>query len=517
MASVPRRGVLKGLPLAAGAVLAGRATSAQAASTPATGARATTDVPFPQPATRTVRPRPRRLETRLTVGFTEQHVPDVGTVLTRTYDGSLPGPTLRVRPGDSLQITHVNALPPNTGPAHHDLGMNVPHGFNTVNLHLHGMHVDPAGEADNVFRSFEPAGTARRTTTWRSVVDVPAHHPAGTFWYHPHHHGSTATHLLNGLAGVIVVEGDIDAVPEVAAAKDIVVCINELKMSGGKVPDLTSETTYDRIPSTFLVNGALSPVLTIAPGEVQRWRLVNAGALTTLYLSLDGQKMHQIAFDGITFMKPAAVTALQLPVGGRADLLVRGGEPGVYRLTAGGVSRPLMTLKVTGTPRRMSLPTRLPGRPTTLPAPTRRRSLIFRSYENVLTGDFRNAYRILGDGETPPADPQAGRADLQWGRFRPDYVNHRVRLGEVEEWTVTNDSRTHAHHPLHLHTNHFLVTAVNNRPLATPVWHDTVGLPPHGSLTFRLRAEDFTGRAMVHCHQSQHEDEGMMQIVEYVR
>ncbi|MFF5184197.1 multicopper oxidase family protein [Streptomyces sp. NPDC000345] len=512
MASLPRRGVLKGLPLAAGAAMTAWAANARATTPTAAAAAA-----FPQPVTRTARPRPRRLKTQLTVRFTEQKLPGVGTVRTRTYEGSVPGPTLRVRPGDSLEITHVNALPPNTGPQHHGAALNVPHGFNTVNLHLHGMHVDPTGEADNVFRSFEPSDTPGRTKTYRSVVDVPANHPAGTFWYHPHHHGATATQLLNGLAGVLIVEGDIDEVPEVAAAKDIVVCINELKLSGGRVPDLTSEDIYERIPSTFLVNGAAGPVLTIAPGEVQRWRLVNAGALTTLYLRLDGQKMHQIACDGITFMKPAAVTALQLPVGGRADLLIRGGEPGVYRLTAGGVPKPLMTLKVTGTPRPMKLPTRLPGRPPTLPEPTRTRALILRSYENVFSGNFPHAYRMLGEGETPHADPGAGRGDLAWGRFRPDYVNHRVRLGQVEEWTVTNDSRRHAHHPLHLHTNHFLLTAVNNRPLATPVWHDTVGLPPHGSITLRLRATDFVGRAMVHCHQSQHEDEGMMQILDYVR
>ncbi|MFI7504717.1 multicopper oxidase family protein [Streptomyces sp. NPDC049687] len=511
MASLPRRGVLKVLPAAAGAAVTAGAAAARAAT------RKAAEPVFPQPATRRAVRRSGRLETRMTVRFTEQELPGAGTVRTRTYEGSVPGPTLRVRPGDTLRITHVNALPPNTGPAHHGTDINVPHGFNTVNLHLHGMHVDPTGEADNVFRSFEPADRPGGTTTHRSTVAVPKDHPAGTFWYHPHHHGATATHLLNGLAGVIVVEGDIDDVPEVAAAEDVVVCINELKLSGGRVPDLTSDATYDRLPSTFLVNGATNPVLTIAPGEVQRWRLVNAGALTTLYLRLDGQRMHQIASDGITYMRPVAVTALQLPVGGRADLLIRGGEPGVYQLTAGGVSRPLMTLKVAGTPRSMALPTRLPGRPPTLPDPTRTRALTFRSYENVFSGDFPHAYRILGEGETPHADPEAGRRDPVWGRFRPDFVNHRVRLGQVEEWTVTNDSRRHAHHPLHLHTNHFLVTAINNRPLATPVWHDTVGLPPHGSLTFRLCARDFVGRAMVHCHQSQHEDEGMMQIIDYVR
>ncbi|GGR91374.1 hypothetical protein GCM10010269_33120 [Streptomyces humidus] len=508
MTALSRRGVLKSLPLAAGAVVAAGAASPPAA------ARQAADPLFPEPETRSSSPDTGRLRTQLTVRFTDLEIPDVGRVSTRTYEGTVPGPTLRVHPGDSLEITHVNALPANGDAAHRD--MNVPHHFNSFNLHTHGMHVDPTGESDNVFRAFEPAAAPGDVTTHRSRVDVPADHPAGTFWYHPHLHGSTATQLLGGMAGVLVVEGDVDEVPEIAAAREVVLCISELKVSGGRVPDLTSQGVYDDIVSTFLVNGVKNPVLTIAPGEVQRWRIVNAGALTTHFLSLAGQEMHQIACDGVTFMKPVATTGLALPMGGRADVLVRGGEPGTYRLTGGGPSRQLLTLVVTGAARSMSLPAALPGRPTELPEPTRTRSLTFRSYENVFSGAFPNAYRILGDGETPPADLRSGRNDTAWGRLSSDRVNQRVRLGEVEEWTVVNDSHIHSHHPFHLHTNHFLLTAVDNRPLATPVWHDTVAVPPNGSVTFRLRAEDFTGRAMLHCHQLQHSDEGMMQIVDYV-
>ncbi|MEU0112296.1 multicopper oxidase domain-containing protein [Streptomyces bobili] len=510
MTTLPRRGVLKSLPLAAGAVITASTTAAQAVSR-----RHDDRTAFPQPETRRTPPWTNSLTTQLTVGFGEQVLPGVGIIRTRTYEGAVPGPTLRVRPGDDLRITHINALPPDTAGPHHDI--NVPHRFNTFNLHTHGMHVDPTGDADNVFRSFEPAGVPGAATGHRSSITVPAGHPAGTFWYHPHHHGSTATQLLGGMAGVIVVEGDIDEVPEIAAARDIVVCVNELRLDGGRVPDLTWEGAFEGLASTFLVNGAKNPVLTIAPGEVQRWRIVHAGALTPLSLRLDGHRMHQIAQDGITFMAPVASSTLGLPMGGRADVLVRGGEPGTYELITDGVDRPLMTLVVTGPARDMPLPADLPGRPTSLPAPARIRNVAFRNYSNVFSGDFRNAYRILGDGETPHADASAGRRDLSWGRFAPDHVNHRIRLGEVEEWTVANDSHSHPHHPFHLHTNHFLVTAVNGRPLATPVWHDTASIPPRGTITFRLRAEDFVGRSLLHCHQVQHGDEGMMQIIEYVR
>ncbi|MEV1062301.1 multicopper oxidase domain-containing protein [Streptomyces sp. NPDC050263] len=148
----------------------------------------------------------------------------------------MPGPTLRVRAGDSLEITQVNALPPNTAGMHADV--NVPHHFNTFNLHTHGMHGDPTGDADNVYRAFEPAAAGGagseggETAAYLSSVAVPADHPAGTFWYHPHQHGSTTTQLLSGMAGVVIVEGDVDQVPEIAAAKDVV-CINELKLPPG--------------------------------------------------------------------------------------------------------------------------------------------------------------------------------------------------------------------------------------------------------------------------------------------
>ncbi|MEV6612535.1 multicopper oxidase domain-containing protein [Streptomyces sp. NPDC051051] len=524
MTTLPRRGVLKSLPLAAGAVLTASSTSARAAAASAravppvdahTVPRREDDPGFPQPETRSTPPWRRSLTTRLTVGFTEMTLPGVGTVRTRTYEGAVPGPTLRVRPGDALEITHVNALPPDTAGPHQDV--NVPHRFSTFNLHTHGMHVDPTGDADNVFRAFGPAAEAGGTTIHRSRVTVPAGHPAGTFWYHPHHHGSTAAHVLNGMAGVIVVEGDVDEVPEIAAAREVVVCVNELRLNGGRVPDLTSEGAFEGLASTFLVNGAKNPVLTIAPGEVQRWRIVHAGALTPLSLRLDGHAMHRIAQDGITFMAPVPSSTVALPMGGRADVLVRGGEPGTYELITDGVDRPLMTVVVTGPPHDMPLPADLPGRPPSLPAPVRTRHMAFRSYSNVFSGAFPNAYRILGDGETPHADVAAGPRDLAWGRFSPGHVNHRVRLGEVEEWTVTNGAHSHPHHPFHLHTNHFLLTAVNGRPLTTPVWHDTVGIPSRGTITFRLCAEDFEGLSMLHCHQLQHEDQGMMQIVEYVR
>ena len=106
-----------------------------------------------------------------------------------TYNGTTPGPTLRVRPGDVLSITLVNRL----GEA--------------TNLHTHGLHVSPSGHADNVFVSI-PDGDHH---TYR--YQIPPDHRSGMFWYHPHIHGMVAPQVFGGLAGAIIVEDALDLLP----------------------------------------------------------------------------------------------------------------------------------------------------------------------------------------------------------------------------------------------------------------------------------------------------------------
>jgi len=99
------------------------------------------------------------------------------------YNGSLPGPTLHVYPGDRLELNLINNL-------------NEP-----TNLHFHGFHVSPANNSDNIFLDVAPGKTQHYS------VLIPKDHPLGTDWYHPHFHGLTYTQVNNGLAGLIIVEG----------------------------------------------------------------------------------------------------------------------------------------------------------------------------------------------------------------------------------------------------------------------------------------------------------------------
>src|SRR5205814_271084 len=95
----------------------------------------------------------------------------------RTYEETIPGPTLRVRPGDVLRIRLINDLPPNRDEM--PLNTNRPHHFNTTNLHFHGSHVSPGGISDNIFRRWEPG------ESHEIEIAIPDDHTRGTYWYHP--------------------------------------------------------------------------------------------------------------------------------------------------------------------------------------------------------------------------------------------------------------------------------------------------------------------------------------------
>ena len=96
--------------------------------------------------------------------------------------------------------------------------------------------------------------------------------------------------------------------------------------------------------------------------------------------------------------------------------------------------------------------------------------------------------------------------------FDHERVDQRVELGAVEEWTVRNLDE-HNDHVFHIHINPFQLTKVNDEVVES-VWLDTVIVPHGGSVTFRTRFLDFTGTYVLHCHMMNHEELGMMQVVE---
>jgi FtsP/CotA-like multicopper oxidase with cupredoxin domain len=464
-----------------------------------------------------------------------------------TYNGGVPGPILRVRPGDNLRIQlrnrmrpmgiPLNKLPPlcashpggtpGAGGRPHSTvdcvpfvtdnvlaGHTLPQTMLATNIHTHGLQVSPEGSSDNVFVRVDPLGSHRY------AYEIPDDHPAGMHWYHPHFHGSTAHQGWAGLSGPLIVEGDIDRVPEIAEMRERVLVVNELWVGddSGEVPTALvlptgGEVPFSSIPAVpssmyFTVNGQLVPEITVRPGETQRWRLLNAAPHRALWLHIEGHELHQIGQDGIPLSRTRRRPHLMLSSGNRAEFVVRGGEPGRYRVYAQrydqghpGGARPavqLATLVVTGPPAGGRIPTTLVPAPAMPDLPvTRRRTLTF---SGDISGRHGIGVRFFIDGK--------------------EYDHHRidqeVQAGTVEEWTLVNSDVFQ--HPFHIHVNPFQVVDVRGIPptdtswhLDPTVWWDVFRMPPRGQVTLRMYFRpDVVGKTVYHCHILPHEDNGMM-------
>lgn len=432
----------------------------------------------------------------------------------RTYEGTIPGPTLSLQPGDRLKIHLINNLPPNRDedPADEDL----PHHLNTTNFHFHGSHVSPEGISDNIFRTFAPG------QSYDIEIDVPADHTRGTYWYHPHHHGGADIQIASGMAGAIIVEGDFADVPEIANATERLLLVNQVVFDEWRTVEGFETVFPEGATRFFTVNGQREPIIRMRPGEVQRWRILHCGYQDDIFMALEGHTLLPIARDGIALSEIGDSRAVRQPAGSgegderavlfapanRVDVLVQAGEPGTYLLQAlpyfqgyDAPTGPIARVVIEGESLPMELPTSLPAAPLASIRDdelTGSRELIFSRHapEVDAAGHWRE-FAFLIDGQL----------------FDATRVDQEVALGAVEEWTITNQDE-HNDHIFHIHINPFQLTQVNGEPVAEPVWLDTVIVPHGGSITFRTRFLDFTGKYVLHCHMMNHEELGMMQVVQ---
>ncbi len=381
------------------------------------------------------------------------------------YEQSLPGPTIRVSPGDRLRVALVNGL---------DDG--------TTNLHVHGMHVSPSDNGDNVFLHVE------KGQTFGYAYDIPLDHPPGLYWYHPHAHGMSSAQVSAGLAGAIVVTGGLDDLPGIAGVKE------RLLVLQGPFRDAGGETQY-------LVNGQINPKIDIQPGETQRWRVLNASANGFYNLQLARHQLHMIATDGNPFPEARTTETLLLGPGERGEFLIQGSAAGIYQLRSivwaediPSQAQPeflVATLISSGAPvEPAALPTTLIDREDFSTSPIDgQRTIVFQ--ENSTAPNFA-------------IDDKA---------FVGDRIDQTVLLGTLEEWVIQNASPEW--HPFHIHVNDFQVMTINGRTVPRS-YEDTTPIPPRGEIVIRTRFTDFTGKFVYHCHILGHEDAGMMGTVEVV-
>lgn len=464
---------------------------------------------------------------------------------TRAYDGRLPGPIIRVKQGDTLHITLRNKLGPDSnGPLN---WFRLP---NTTNLHLHGMHLSPA--EDDVFRHVGSGNTSEY------VYEIPKDHSPGTYFYHPHVHGSSSNQQGGGMAGVIIVEAtDTASWPAalVAMKEEILLLqhlcfrnygkyksstpyINHLEVVKWGLDDLNPDPTYldpNVIPDFYLANGIFRPNITMSPGELRRFRIVGAGTSAFLELQVLGKfasscEMWVLAKDGVWVGNTPYLEQYPLLVpGGRIDLAVRCNRSGYYSFeshpnapyhsqlakTTVVFSGPLFGIHVGGNTISMSIPGKLPPRPDYLP------DLMDPSTVNAHSSNFSLVFETIGGpfsyGPPYPVMHINGESFSD-----KDHFIHEMKIGGLEEWNVgiAGDSDVGAgNHPFHMHVNPFQVVAIGSGGSTSALgvrvgeYRDTIPMSQSlGSIRIRFIPGNYTGRALVHCHMVPHIDLGMAAV-----
>jgi FtsP/CotA-like multicopper oxidase with cupredoxin domain len=430
-----------------------------------------------------------------------------GTAIMSAYEGSVPGPTLRVRPGDRLRVQLINkldALPDGlpddspflcverTGPGHTPGTEHVT--SCDTNLHMHGFHVSPSDNSDNIFVRVA-AGES-----FQYEYQIPDNHASGVFVYHPHMHGNSAAQMFSGLGGAIIVEGDIDQIPGIAGVTERVLVLQATQL----VEDGSSVLAQqDGRQSQYLrlVNGQLNPTMTIQPGETQRWRICNLTTSTTYRLHLEGHQLHQIAKDGNALAETWTRDEVFLSPGERAEVLIQGGPAGTYLLK----TLPIATGFTTQAEAVLATVVSEGASQSPQPLPT---TLL--PFEDLSTAEI-DEYRRITFQVRPPIGPRNSSFEINSHIFDPERDDQIVRLNATDEWVLRNASTVW--HPFHIHVNDYQVVAVNGHPVPVRSREDTTGVPPFGEITIRTRYLDFPGRWVFHCHILLHEDAGMMGTV----
>src|SRR5207249_7891273 len=198
-------------------------------------------------------------------------------VTLRSMNSHIPAPTLRIGVGDTLRIKVVNQLPANPRSAEPVQHLRYP---NSTNLHTHGLHVSPGLVAPGVYGDFvmdDPRLGIQPGQMRQHEYRIRPEHPPGAYWYHPHLHGTTAIQVGSGMAGALIIKGEINQVPEIAAAMErVFVFQSPITDAAGMLESFTQVADNPASEVPFLINGMRRPRIVMRSNEVQNWHFINA-------------------------------------------------------------------------------------------------------------------------------------------------------------------------------------------------------------------------------------------------
>lgn len=374
-----------------------------------------------------------------------------------TFNGRSPGPELRVKQGDLVEVTLGNK----------DIASG-------VTVHWHG--VDVPNAEDGVAGVTQDAVLPGERYTYRFRAGQQ-----GTFWYHTHQ--VSAPEVRRGLFGAFVIE----------PARGVAVDTLDLAVVAH---------TFDGVPT---LNGSDEPEQrALREGTLVRLRLVNSDNAPHRFM-LTGTLFRVLAIDGTDLNGPSELedTSVEVAAGGRADLgFTMPATPVGLSMEQANVG---LTLSQDGS---MNVPAAEPGPdfdPLTYGTPA------MTPFTSSAPFDRRFELRI---GKKPGF--LDGRPGMQWtlnGKIYPSTPVFVVEEGDLVEVTITNDSG--GVHPMHLHGHHMLVVSRDGiQATGSPWWVDTLNVKDGERYVVAFRANN-PGIWMDHCHNLPHAAQGLTMHVAY--
>ncbi|MCC6358974.1 MAG: multicopper oxidase family protein [Phycisphaerales bacterium] len=444
--------------------------------------------------------------------------------------GSYLGPIIRVQRGDRLRVRLQNELDEATI------------------IHWHGMRV-PAEQDGHPSEAIGPGD--------EFVYEFEVRNRAGTYWFHPHSHGTTASQVYAGLAGLLLVSDDEETAIGLPTGEfDIPLVIQDRMFDADNqlvYPPHAGRMMDGFLGDTILVNGRPSYQLNAAT-RAYRLRLINGSNSRTYKLAWnDGTPLVAIATDGGLLGAPMEREYLTLAPGERVEvwadfsgravgtqlalesLEFSGADIGMEGM-ADGMDHVMQGMKVvTGTAQTTAdrpngaaftvmnvLVDRAETETHTLPASLAK--LTRYRLEDAVNADSPREFAVtvgMGMGMTGMG--------MRWGfngrQFSETGVsaNERIPFDQLELWDLVNETAPMVmSHPIHIHGAQFQVLSRSatdaystgwesvRRGYVDEGWKDTVLLMPGERLRLLVRFSDFRGTYVYHCHNLEHSDGGMM-------
>ena len=397
------------------------------------------------------------------------------------YNGSVPGPGIRVDLGDALAVDFTNDLPQSTTIHWH--GIRVPNDMDGVP----GLSQTPVEPGDSFQYRFTPPD-------------------AGTFWYHSHTNGSEQ--LDRGLYGSIVVVNPAE--PEYS--QDIVWVIDDWLFNddGTIVEDFDDPNAIQhngRWGDVVTTNGIVAPVVDFIPGERIRLRIINASNGRPYAPDFGELSARLIAVDGVLVRETQPADGFVVAPGNRIDVdLITPADPTDVVITENFNDEGFTLGRIKSSGSAIDTPD---FEPPTNPLVPRWDTAVDAPIDETFDIDFvvseQTSSSTTGQALTLAGEEPAGAWTFN-GRTFDNRETLSVTEGDFVKLRLANPSE--ATHPIHLHGQFFKIVAVDGEPVDEAHFRDTVLVESGQEIDISLIAFD-VGEWLVHCHIQEHAAAGM--------